>query len=123
MQERIETIADDTQNTHVISRFSPFRQKTRRNASFIFSSTCQSEIKRTLRQAAVRAWSALCRGFDTLATAELTAMVNTGFPQGSCYGFEMVHAGAFASDTGRITINRKFTANPPGGIFRKFSPS
>jgi hypothetical protein len=39
MQERIETIADDTCNTHVTSRFGPFRQKTRRNASFIFRPT------------------------------------------------------------------------------------
>jgi hypothetical protein len=26
MQERIETIADDTQDTHVVSRFGSFRQ-------------------------------------------------------------------------------------------------
>ena len=39
MQQRIETIADDTQNISQLSRFGLFVQRTRRNASLIFAVT------------------------------------------------------------------------------------
>jgi hypothetical protein len=46
------------------------------------------------------------------------AMVNDRFPKPSRYGFEIVHARHAASKSLESAINRKFTANPIGRIFR-----
>jgi hypothetical protein len=51
---------------------------------------------------------------------EFPAMVNARFRKPRRYGFEIVHA-ARHEFSPRIGINRKFTANPVPGIFRKFS--
>ena len=50
-------------------------------------------------------------------------MVNAGFPSAQSYGFEMVHVRFAGGETAEPAINRKFTANPFGGIFRKFFAS
>ena len=65
MQQRVEAIADDTQNCHG-SRASACSSETetRRNAPFIVASTCQSEIKRTLRRAGTRPKSVPSRRFS-----------------------------------------------------------
>ena len=98
MQQRIETIADDTQNTHGLcaSACSSGRLalQTRRNAPFIFGPPCQSELKRTLRQGGRAANTVHSRSFSPLHRAHSTRMVNDRFPGRSIYGFEMVDARA-----------------------------
>lgn len=101
MQQRVEAIADDIQNCHVsrASACSSCRMVllTRRNAPFIVASTCQSELKRTLRRANPRPKSAPARGFAELAAAHSVQMVNGGFPEPASYGFEKVDATAGCS--------------------------
>jgi hypothetical protein len=48
-------------------------------------------------------------------------MVNAGFPERAWYGFEIVDAPAIAIPTRNADINRKFTPNQFGRIFRRFS--
>src|ERR1700712_1672388 len=96
MQQRIETIADDTQNTHgfCASACSSGRLAllTRRNAPFIFGPPCQSELKRTLRHGGCPANTVHWRGFNPFHGAHSTRMVNDRFPGRSIYGFESVDA-------------------------------
>ena len=70
MQQRIETIADDTQNNHGSRASACSSIQTRRNAPFIFAPPCQSELKRTLRRggrpAKHRAFAGLSRALATL---------------------------------------------------------
>src|SRR5882757_4629695 len=96
MQQRIETIADDTQYNHS-SRASTCSSgrlalQTRRNAPFIFAPPCQSRIKRTLRQRGRLPNTACSRGFRAPYEAHSTRMVNVGFPARWRYGFEKVDA-------------------------------
>ena len=71
-----------------------FVKQTCRNAPFIVASTCQSEIKRTLRRASPRPKSVSWRGFADVAAAHSMQMVNVRFPKPAGYGFEMVDAPA-----------------------------
>jgi hypothetical protein len=99
-----------------------FVELTRRNAPFIVASTCQSEIKRTLRRAGVRPKSVPSRGFAEVAAAHSTQMVNGWFPEPCKYGFERVDAAVASLDQGISLINRKFTPNQIIRNFREFSP-
>jgi hypothetical protein len=99
-----------------------FVKLTRRNAPFIVASTCQSEIKRTLRRAGVRPKSVPRRGFAEVAAAHSTQMVNGWFPEPGIYGFERVDAAVASVDHGLSLINRKFTPNQIIRNFREFSP-
>ena len=58
----------------------------------IVASTCQSELKRTLRRASPRPKTVPSRGFADVAAAHSTQMVNGGFPEPASYGFERVDA-------------------------------
>ena len=84
MQQRIETIADDNQNTHgsCASACSSGRLTllTRRNAPFIFGPPCQSELKRTLRHRGQPANSVHSPGINALHSVHSTRMVNDRFP-------------------------------------------
>ena len=91
---------------------------TRRNAPFIVASTCQSELKRTLRRASPRPKSVPARGFAELAAAHSMQMVNGGFPEPASYGFEKVDATVSGSLSPESVINRKFTPNRMSRIFR-----
>src|ERR1700682_2108426 len=105
MRQRIETIADDTQNTHGYLRFGLFVEQTRRNASFFFVPPCQSELKRTLRRGGRPPNAGYSRGFDAPYDAHSTRMVNVGFPARLRYGFEVVDAqGTLISRTRRLSI-------------------
>ena len=98
-----------------------FVKQTCRNAPFIVASTCQSEIKRTLRRAGPRPKTVSSRGFADVAAAHSMQMVNVGFPEPAGYGFEMVDAPLHPVHCGKFVINRKFTPNRINRIFREFS--
>jgi hypothetical protein len=87
----------------------------------IVASTCQSEIKRTLRRSGQPRNTVDSRGFDGRQPADLTRMVNVGFPKSTLYGFERVDTRRTSVFLRKAAINRKFTPNPFVRIFRKFS--
>jgi len=71
-------------------RFGLFVEQTRRNAPFIFTPPCQSELKRTLRHGGLPPNSVQSPGFNVSRDAHSARMVNDRFPPRSIYGFEMV---------------------------------
>ena len=111
MQQRIETIADDTQNCHGSRASACSSRQTRRNAPFIVAPPCQSEIKRTLRRCGPRPKTVHSRGFRASRSVHSTRMVNAGFPEPRRYGFEMVDAPRRRIFRVNPRINRKFTPN------------
>jgi hypothetical protein len=121
MHKRIETIADDTQYSHSSRASARSSWLTGRKRPLIVVSTCQSEIKRTLRRARRPANNASWRGFRTHCGDPSMQMVNAGFPQAGRYGFEMVDAPRRFRFRAKTAINRKFTSNRIKRIFREFS--
>ena len=103
MQQRIETIADDTQNNHD-SRASACSSNRRAGTPPLsLAPPCQSELKRTLRRGGRPANTAHSRRFHPRHDAHSTRMVNDRFRAASIYGFEMVDARAaryFPRDSG-----------------------
>ena len=121
MQQRIETIADDTQNTHGYSRFGLCRRHRRAGTPPLsLRPPCQSEIKRTLRRQRSRLGRRLGSRFRVALRPSFDADGERRFRKPRRYGFEMVDAPIGAAFCARIAINRKFTANPILGFFANF---
>ena len=80
MQERIDTIAENTQNCHG-TRASARFQKDAPERLLYRCHTCQSEIKRTLRARGSRSKTRCRRRFRMSATVHSMQMVNGGFPE------------------------------------------
>ncbi|MGY4369392.1 hypothetical protein ACVW1A_005457 [Bradyrhizobium sp. LB1.3] len=118
MQQRIETIADDTQNCHG-SRASAYSSRRRAGTPLlIVGSPCQSDLKRTLRRCGVPPDTVSSRGFLDDLTTSSARMVNAGFHRDP-HGFEMVDGRA-----GRITgvgVNRNLRDPRFRRFLRKFS--
>src|ERR1700722_15670089 len=105
MQQRIEAIADGTQDGHGTRASAGCVKQTRRNAPFIVAPPCQSEIKRTLRRRLGAPETLFWRAFALVAADDSTRMVNVGFPEPARYGFEMVDVPFRCVKS----VNRKFT--------------
>jgi hypothetical protein len=72
---------------------------------FIVASTCQSEIKRTLRRLERRPNTAALRGLASRQPVHSIQMVNVGFPKTTWYGFERVDALEAAIIDAKTAIN------------------
>jgi hypothetical protein len=85
----------------------------------LFVGSCQSELKRTLRQPLQLAARCLRLHFAGVLRLHLPVMVNASFHRTSAYGFEMVtqlFCGFHA-----LFVNQKFTPSQTIQILRKFS--
>jgi hypothetical protein len=90
MQQRIEAVADEFQNSHGSRASACSSQLTCRNAPFIVASTCQSELKRTLRRPRRPQKTARRGRICVVRVLHSARMVNATFPKRNRYGFEMV---------------------------------
>ena len=120
MQQRIETIADDTQNCHG-SRASACSSNRRAGTPPLsLRHRVRANIKRTLRRAGPTVDTPQLCGVFARRGRSFNADGERRVSGAARYGFEMVDAARprFAAKSG---INRKFTANQISRIFRKFS--
>src|SRR5580704_3440935 len=122
MQQRVEAIADGTQNGHGTRASADCVEPTRRKRPLIVAPPCQSEIKRTLRRRLRAPQTVFSSAFALVAADHSVAMVNAGFPRLARYGFEMVDMPVAAISAHKNPVNRKFTANRISRFLLKFSP-
>jgi hypothetical protein len=92
MQQRIQMLAQDIEKCHLVLT-PPVPQTAGRQApTCCFAGSCQSEIKRTLRQPLQLACEPARALFAGILRLHLPVMVNVSFHHASTYGFEMVDA-------------------------------
>lgn len=90
MQQRIQMLAQDLEKRHLVLT-PPGPPKAGRQApTCCFVGSCQSELKRTLRQPLQLAREPACACFTGIWRLHLAVMVNASFHHAPAYGFEMV---------------------------------
>ena len=123
MQQRIETIADDTQNSHCSRASACSSDRRAGTPPLIFAPPCQSEIKRTLRLGGRPPNTAHSCRFHASRAIHSTRMVNVWFPARSIYGFEMVDARARTRSAICVSSIKNLRRIKSIAIFREFSPA
>ena len=123
VQQRIEAVMDDIQNSHGICASACSSKRTRRNAPFIVVPPCQSDIKLTLKRQSPPPKTVTSLGFLPGSADAFGANGEWRVSGATALWFRnggRAQAGIFR---GEIRVNRKFTANQIIRIFCGFSPN